>query len=263
MPEPIELWRVAASQEDRGLIDDMCNGLRTFADGAVDEPEEVVALAIAGAEAAEGLEAALDIEWALYTPKQAAVVASALFTQIEAAAAAMDKLSEYLDVMAERGDITEPGPDFEAVGDAALVGEAQRRLATSAYEADCAVTADRVAAVDILAATPYFGTMPTSPHETLVAVAGLAGGEGKLLTHEHLRDDSELAQAEENGFGCGCWVEIADRSGAVWRFYRVDSPWCLVPADGQGERVELPLYEADAHPRHLWALISQELGLTR
>lgn len=259
MPEPTDLWRVASSQDESRLINDMCNGLRTFTDGGVDEPDEVIALAIAGAETAEGLEAALDIEWALYTPRQAAVVASALFTQIEAAATAMDKLSKHLDVMAARGDITEPTLDFEAVGDAALLGDVQRKLAATAYEADCAVAADRVAAVDILAARPYLGTMPTNSHETLVAVAELAGGNGELLTHQHLRDIEELARAERNGFSCGCWVEFADCTGAVWQLRQVDGPWCLVPAEGQEERIELPLYETGAHPRRLWALIHHEL----
>ena len=100
---PAYLWQSAEeadAQRSRRLIGDVCEGSDLVTDiGGPDDPEEVIALSIAGARAAKAAEAGLQTEWALYTPHQAAVVASALLAQIDAAGKALEHLAEYLHVM--------------------------------------------------------------------------------------------------------------------------------------------------------------------
>ncbi|MFF7859073.1 YncE family protein [Streptomyces sp. NPDC007904] len=69
-------------------------GARLLTDPGLGDPGQATALAVAGAEAAEGLAVALEDEWALYTPQQVAVPACALFARITAAGAAPEKLDE-------------------------------------------------------------------------------------------------------------------------------------------------------------------------
>ncbi|MCM1943270.1 hypothetical protein NC239_34225 [Streptomyces sp. G3] len=116
-----------------GLIDAVCEEARLLAEHGTQDPGQTIALAVAGAEAAEGLAAALEGPWALYTPQQVAVTASALFTQITAAGTALEKLDRLLDVMAERGDITEP--DHDGVGEAERLCTAQSTLGAAGQEA--------------------------------------------------------------------------------------------------------------------------------
>ncbi|MGW2542978.1 hypothetical protein ACWC5I_19420 [Kitasatospora sp. NPDC001574] len=59
--------------------------IRLVTDDGPKDPEDVIALSVVGAHSAEHLAAALEGEWALYTPQQAAVVASVVFAQIDAA----------------------------------------------------------------------------------------------------------------------------------------------------------------------------------
>ncbi|MGA5082445.1 hypothetical protein ACPC37_33390 [Streptomyces griseoincarnatus] len=127
------LWRRYEEPDDRGLIDAVCEEVRLLAEHGTQDPGQTIALAVAGAEAAEGLTAALEDPWALYTPQQVAVTASALFTQITAAGTALEKLDRLLDVMAERGDI--PEPDHDGVGEAERLCTAQSTLGAAGQEA--------------------------------------------------------------------------------------------------------------------------------
>ncbi|MFJ8187901.1 hypothetical protein [Streptomyces sp. NPDC096105] len=139
------LWRRYEEPDDRGLIDDVCEEVRLLAEHGPEDPGQTIALAVAGPEAAEGLAAALEDPWALYTPQQVAVTASALFTQITAAGTALEKPDRLLDVMAERGDITEP--DYDGVGEAERLCTAQSTLGAAGQEAAGAIDV-RACAVD-------------------------------------------------------------------------------------------------------------------
>ncbi|WP_424863424.1 hypothetical protein [Streptomyces sp. MMS24-I29] len=86
------LWEEYEEPEDRSVVGDACNGIRLITEDPAPEPADTIALAIAGAEAAEGIRDALESDWALHTPQQAAVVASALFAQMSAAAEAFESL---------------------------------------------------------------------------------------------------------------------------------------------------------------------------
>lgn len=256
-----QLWRRYLEPGDRGLVDEVCKEVRLLTECGVDDPGGTIALAIAGAEAAEGLVAALEDDWALYTPQQVAVTASALFAQITAAGAALEKLDEHLDLLAERGEITVP--DYDGVGEAQRLITAQSTLGAMGQEA-LGVTKERDwnAAVDILASTPYFGGLPDSAHEAITALAGLLGDSAKFFPCQ-LQDEAGPAATEQEG--CGCRIELIDREGTVWDFHRDDSIWYLVPlADltSSGEPLpvrQLSMAEACPHPQHLALLVEQTL----
>ncbi|MGX4695051.1 hypothetical protein [Streptomyces sp. JNUCC 63] len=255
------LWRRYQEPDDRGLIDDVCGGVRLLTEPGPDDPGQTIALAIAGAEATAGLAAALEDEWALYTPQQVAVTASALFAQIAAAGAALEKLDGCLDVMAERGEIT--APDYDGVGEAERLCTAQTALGAAGQKASGAIDARACdAAVDILASTPYAGALPANAHDTITQLAGLLGDSAKLLPG-HLPDGT--GRAELDHYGCGCRIELTDRDGTVWDFHRADSAWDLIPladtsSDGRRlEGMELSMTEACPHPRHLALLVRQAL----
>ncbi|MFJ4778176.1 hypothetical protein [Streptomyces sp. NPDC088762] len=62
------LWKEYEEPDTRGAVGDACDGIRAFTQYHGAEPVVTIALAIAGAEAAEGLRDALESDWALYTP---------------------------------------------------------------------------------------------------------------------------------------------------------------------------------------------------
>lgn len=263
-PQQEPLWRRYQEPDDRGLIDDVCDGLRLITEPGPDDPGQTIALAIVGAEAAEGLAAALEDEWALYTPQQAAVTASALFAQIAAAGAALEKLSDHLDVMAERGEITVP--DYDGAGEAERLCTAQSVLGAAGQEAFGAIDAhDCDEAVDILATTPYTGPLPVSAHETFVQLAGLLGDSAKLIPGCRPPVEAVLA-APDYEDGCGCRIELTDHDGIVWDFHRSDGTWYFMPlADvtPSGRPLagkELSMTQACPHPQHLALLVQQTLA---
>ncbi|GAA0533900.1 MULTISPECIES: hypothetical protein [Streptomyces] len=259
----LDLWRGVSEEDAKGsrrLIGDVCSGIRLVTDDdGPDDPDEVIAMAIAGAEAAEATADGLDREWALYTPQQAAVVASALFAQIEAAGTALEKLSEYLHIMDARQDVVIPefnDSEHPNLNDAemGLGGAGQEARAT-------AVAAERT--VRALAETPYLGRLPAHAHETITAVAELLGSAATLCTDHHVQDEVELAENYDSGFGCGCSIALSDNTGSPWEFRRGDSSWNLVRLADVGDDgvlrswVDLDASEACAHPGHLAALIRE------
>ncbi|MFE5740184.1 hypothetical protein [Streptomyces celluloflavus] len=271
MEQPEE-WREQWQQYEqvdatgsRRLVADVCSGIDMFADDEDADPEVVIALAIAGAKAAEAAAGALEAEWALYTPQQAAVVASALFAQLDATGRGLERLGEYLHVMAARGDAEMPEYDSDE-GDRNL-NDAEMALGCAGEEAQgCVAGADR--AVRSLTRTPFLGTLPTTPHETICAVAQHVDVEAKLLCDHHVHDEAELADSYSGGFGCGCRIELTDTSGTVWEFHRGDSAWCLLRLADIGDDgilrncVELGPSNGRAHPGHLSTLIEQALSAT-
>lgn len=245
-----DLWRRFEDQDNANQLHDVCRGVRLITEGRrATEPHDIITLAIAGAEAAEGVLAGLDSEWAVYTPQHAAFVASALFAQITAAGAALEKLDAQLDVMAERGDIVTP--EFDATGEARRVADAQAALGAAGQDAYGAVTGRDTRAVSLLAAARSFVVLPAGVHETITAVARLLGQDVKLLRYDHADEAADNVRS-----GCGCRIELADSSGAMWCFQWEDDTWCLV-RQTDGHEVELAAIRPCADPRHLAALIHQ------
>ncbi|MCX4673621.1 hypothetical protein OG453_44505 [Streptomyces sp. NBC_01381] len=262
----VDLWRRAAEADAEGsrrLIGDVCGGLELVTDsGGPDDPDEIIALAIAGAKAAEATTAGLGLEWALYTPQQAAVVASALYAQIDAAGAALEELAGYLHVMDARHDVVLP--EFNDP-ETPNLSNAEMATACAGQEARAA-TCDAETAVRILAETPYLGRQPQDAHETITAVADLLGEQATLITEHHVHDEAELRENYDDGSGCGCLVQITDSAGSPWVFQRGDNSWNLWKHTDIDESsilrtwIELDAGDERAHPGHVVSLINQEIA---
>lgn len=264
-PEWLDLWRRTAdadAESSRRLIGDVCAGIELVTDNGPDDPDEVIALSIAGAQAAEATSAGLDQEWALYTPQQAAVVASALFAQIDAAGAALQKLSQYLHIMDARDDVDMPEFDGD---DEPNLSNAEATLGAIGEETRAALS-DTKGAVRVLAETPYVGTLPVDAHQTITAVAELLGDTAVLVSEHHIHDDAELRENYSQGYGCGCSIKLQDATGSEWEFQRGDSTWNLFRHADVGENgvlqtwTELRVTEPGAHPGHVVTLLNQEIA---
>ncbi|MFG2299018.1 hypothetical protein [Streptomyces sp. NPDC048603] len=249
-----EPWRTLREEYEeadiRGAVRDACNGIRMFTEDGGSEPAATIALAIAGAEAAEGLRDALESDWALYTPQQAAVVASALFAQLHATADSFESLRRLI----QRA---------EGRSETAFTGDAAGGLTQTA----AAVTFAKGFApgvVSTLDALPDLTRLPSDAHETLAAVAALLGPAAKL-TERH--GPGEVGE-DDSEFGCGCEIRFEHR-GRTWIFQRGDSTWELgceqdgeVLKDGSVVHAgwhELGATDSTAHPHHLVTLIRAEL----
>ncbi|MFF9569863.1 hypothetical protein [Streptomyces sp. NPDC014685] len=247
------LWEEYEEPEGRGAVGDACNGIRTFTEDHAPEPATTIALAIAGAEAAEGIRDALESDWALYTPQQAAVVASALFAQLNATADTFESLLRLIQHAEDRRETAFTTATVDSLKNAAAAVTFTRTFAPGV--------------VGALNGCPDLTRLPGDAHETLAAVAALLGPAAKMTEHhgpgEYREDDS--------GFGCGCTISFEHR-GQVWNFHRGDSSWDLV-REQDGEVLEdgstaytgwhgLGLYDTTAHPQHLVALIRARLDET-
>ncbi|MFF5447102.1 hypothetical protein [Streptomyces sp. NPDC012888] len=244
------LWQEYEEPDGRGAIGDACNGIRIFTEGDDAEPSDTIALAVAGAEAAEGLRDALESDWALYTPQQAAVVASAVFAQLAATADTFESLRRLLQ-------------HAEARRDTAFTAEAADHL-THAAAAVTFAKGFAPGVVSVLDALPALIKLPADAHETLLAVADLLGPAAKVTgphgPGEYVEDDS--------GFGCGCEIQFEHR-GTRWNFRRGDCAWSLVrEQDGEvlddgctvyARSYELGATASSAHPEHLTALIRAKI----
>ncbi|MFD7666081.1 hypothetical protein [Streptomyces sp. NPDC059788] len=214
------------------------------------EPVGTLALACAGAEAAENLSRALSHEWAVYTPEQAATVASAVYAQIEASAANLRALADVLGPVAARGDLEAPEPAV------ALLRKAADELGAHVQRTAGPVT-------DALSALPSDLSLPDSVHETVAAVAVLTGGE---LVVPHEPDDFD---PEDDTFGCGCSVHLK-HAGEAYDFHRGDAEWSLTKeSDGVArpngsmawtDWVSFAASEPCAHPKQLAAEIKEALA---
>ncbi|MFF0014580.1 helix-turn-helix domain-containing protein [Streptomyces sp. NPDC005374] len=163
------------------------------------EPRHTIALACVGAETAKLLAHTLTHEWALYTPQQAAGVASAAFAQLTATCEALRQLGGALDHMAGRRDIhlaTPPSPGQpEGLSDAVV------RLHTAAETALSAVDSHASFVVATFEHAPISRTLPTDTHAVLAEVGELLNG--SLSFHgSHSREGSGAALTYPDPCSC-------------------------------------------------------------
>ncbi|MFH8894492.1 hypothetical protein [Streptomyces sp. NPDC017949] len=212
-----------------------------------------VAPAIAGAEAAEGLRDALESDWALYTPQQAAVVTAALFAQLNATRDIFEALRRLLQ-------------NAETRRETAFTSEAAYRL-THAAAAVAFACNFAPGVVNALNACPDLTRLPSNAHETLAGVATLLGPAAKVMENHGPGEYPE----DDRGCGCGCEIRFEHR-GQMWNFHRGNSSWDLV-REQDGEVLEdgstiyngwngLGPTDSTAHPQHLMALLRAKLDET-
>lgn len=220
------------------------------------EPRDVLAIAAASATAAESLAVALGADWALYTPQQAAQVASAILSQVESSAASLLELDAALQDVANRSDVEMPEISGMVARSEENLADALDRMRTAADELQEVVRDHAETLVNALAAVPCTLVLPGSIHETIHAVAGLLKGDVTVRV-PHKPDDFD---ADSVGFGCGCSIDIV-QSGEIYNFYRGDHEWVIVREsdeetlpDGStvwSRSTKLEAHEHNAHPAQL------------
>jgi len=261
-PENPESWRATWREAaDAEYTQDFAGELRSAVDFGLGEPNDTLGVACVGVEATEALIDALSDDWALYTPQQAAVVASAAFAQVESAAVAMRHLRIVIRAMAERGDVDLPAP---ADHGPANITSALSLLEKAAFELSATVGQYAQEVTTALRTAPAKAPLPADVHQTIAAVAELLGGDARL----NQRHEPGYV-GDGDGFGCGCDIDFT-HAGEEWNFHRGDSCWSLTrerdgrpTADGGtvfSKWLELEASEETAHPAHLVALIRQELS---
>lgn len=105
---------------------DFVSEVRAAVEYGMCDPRDSVEMACAAAETAEAVATALSSPWALYTPQDAATIASALFVQLQHTADAVGELGCALGRIAERGETQVPAP--AGPGQPANLGDALAML---------------------------------------------------------------------------------------------------------------------------------------
>lgn len=211
---------------------DLVSEVRTAVEYGMDDPVDSVEMACTAAETAGAVVQALSSPWALYTPQDAATVASALFVQLQHSADALLELRRAVGRIVERGeaDLVTPAGG----GKPANLGDALETLQSLSDTIHGLVARHASTTVRALDAAPSSAPVPADAHQTVVAVAA-------LLTEQHEGDvtlntyheEGDYDPETDGGFGCGCDVTILGND-EEYNFHRGDSEWSVTrDSDGQ------------------------------
>jgi hypothetical protein len=240
-----------SDHEDNGTyVNDLVGSAEQVA-GDCGEPRDTLALACASAITAEGLTQALNAEWSLYTPQDAAVVASALYSQVASSIANLRSLDAAVRRVEQRADVQVDH----------TVSDALQRLTMTADSLHAALAPLRPV-VETLDRTPTSYVPAENVHETLEEVATLLGPGADLINNCGGQGPSSRYG------GCGCVLHISQR-GDVYYFDYGEAGWSLL-CDGDAQRrpdgtmawvnpEQLEVKEPEAHPAHLVAAIRRAI----
>jgi hypothetical protein len=211
---------------------DLVMEVRTAVDYGLADPVDAIEMACAATETTAATVTALSHPFALYTPHDAATIASALFLQLQHSAAALTALRRGIEAMAQRGDTDVPdpaGPDQPS-----NLGNALQQLHHTADDIDQLISRHAPTTIAALAGAGNRAPIPRNAHETLVAVSRLLAEQlddtAKLLENHDLDD---YDPADDDDFGCACAIRISSGS-ETFLFDRGDHVWCLLrESDGQ------------------------------
>jgi hypothetical protein len=250
-----------ADTDDQGFsyVNDLVGSAEQAGDDA-HEPVDTLALACTAAFASTALGKALDHEWALYTPQDAAVVASAIQAQVATTADNLRKLIRAVEHIAERGEVELPevsgldGPEEETLSDAL------DQISEVAGQLGEVVTAMHPLVPSLHRAASKFRPSPNL-HSNLRAVVALLGEGAEMNEHQHDEDHEES----------GCTAVIT-RGSETYYFGYMDSEWTLL-RDGDAEHhsdgskfwinggsVTIEAGEELAHPHQLAQEVRQAIG---
>ncbi|MEU2393429.1 hypothetical protein [Streptomyces sp. NPDC007369] len=218
-----DLYEQAAEKQN-----DLVSEVRTAVEYGMHDPVHSVEMACTAAETAAATVQALSSPWALYTPQDAATIASALFVQLQHSADALAELQRSVGRIIERGEaelVAPAGAEQPANLSDAL--ETLRSLSDTIHGLVIRHASTTVRALD---AAPGSAPVPADAHQTVVAIAALLAeqheGEVTLNTRHAVGDyDPE----NDEWFGCGCDVTIL-ADGEEYNFHRGDSEWSLTRA---------------------------------
>ncbi|WP_405720309.1 hypothetical protein [Streptomyces sp. NBC_00046] len=242
---------------------DECNDLvsevRTAVEFGMNDPEDSVEMACAAAETAGASAQALSSPWSLYTPQEAATVASALFVQLQYSADALQELSRGVGRIVERGEAELPA--LAGPGQPANLSDALETLRSVSGTIHGLVARHASTTVRALHTSPGSAPVPADAHRTVVAVASLlAGQHDGAVTLNTRHEDGDYDPESDEGFGCGCDVTIVGDDEA-YNFHRGDSEWSIIrDSDGRTLPDGSTLYDTHetlsttlktAHPQQL------------
>ncbi|MFB7552574.1 hypothetical protein [Streptomyces sp. NPDC056154] len=215
-----DLYEQAADKHN-----DLVSEVRTAVEYGMHDPQDSVEIACAAAETADACVQALSDPWSLYTPQDAATVASALFAQLQHHADALQELGRAVGRIVERGEAELPAP--AGAGQPANLSDALETLRSMSDTVHGLIARHASTTVRALHAAPGSAPVPADAHETVVAVAALLAEqhEGAVtLNTRHV--DGAYDPESDGGFGCGCDVTIVG-GGEEYDFHRGDSEWSI------------------------------------
>ncbi|MGW3954031.1 hypothetical protein ACWEKM_24625 [Streptomyces sp. NPDC004752] len=230
-----DLYRQAAEEQN-----DFVSEVRSAVDYGMTDPEDSVQIACAAAETADASVQALSHAWSLYTPQDAATVASALFVQLQKNADALQELRRAMGRIVQRGEAELPAP--AGPGQPANLADALDALLTVSSEIHGLVDRHASTTVHALHVAPGSAPVPSDAHQTVVAVAALlAEQHDGAVTLKEWHADGTYDPEGDRGLGCGCEVLIVN-NGEEYSFHRGDSQWSILRLssgrpDGHGNTV--------------------------
>ncbi|MFJ7201020.1 MULTISPECIES: hypothetical protein [unclassified Streptomyces] len=205
--------------------DDLVTEVRTAVERGMNDPGDSVEMACAAAETAGASVQALSSHWSLYTPQDAAAVASALFVQLQYNADALQELARAVGRIVERGEAELPAPD--GAGQPTNLSDALEALRSVTDTIHGLVAQHASPTVRALHAAPGSAPVPADAHQTVVAVAALlAAQHDGAVTLNAFHGDGEYDPEDDGGFGCFCSVTIVG-GDEKYHFYYGNSEWCV------------------------------------
>ncbi|MFH8581732.1 hypothetical protein [Streptomyces zaomyceticus] len=199
-------------------MNDLASAAEQAADDA-NEPADTLALAVTAAIASEGLGKGLGHEWAIYTPQDAAVVASAINATLQDSVTNLRLLEQAVRHIAARGEVSIPAPSESGEDNLA---DALDCLTSTADEiqAHLKLLPTAIRTLDVASCTYQ---SPQDTYDTVMAVAALFGGQAKTITN---LEDCRADQGDADD-PCGCVLEIS-APGERYFFDYSDSGWSLL-----------------------------------
>ncbi|MFB7211088.1 hypothetical protein [Streptomyces sp. NPDC056255] len=214
------LYERAADQSN-----DLVSEVRSAVEHGTRDPEDSVEMVCAAAETTWASGQALSSPWSLYTPQDAATVASALFVQLQYSADALQELACAVGRIVERGEAELPAP--AGAGQPANLSDALETLRSVSDTIHGLADRHASTTVRALHAAPSSAPMPADAHQTVKAVAALLTQQhdgAVTLTTRH--EEGAYEDDPDDGYGCGCDVTIVS-GGEEYSFHRGDSEWSL------------------------------------
>lgn len=215
----------------------------------VGEPRHTLSAAGSLAAAAEGLTKALEQDWALYTPQEAAAVAAALHATLQATEENLYALQRAVVRLGERGEIGIVIDDDETASDAVdRLGATADELSPHLSMLDPSIPG--------LAATPSTFQPPRTVHENMIAISEALGAAAQLVTYE------DGHKPHETGNSCGCVIHLR-HDGDLYFFDYSGLDWSLaaekagkpLPDGGKvwsgADMISLDLLDPLGHPRQI------------
>ncbi|MET8827291.1 hypothetical protein ABZX40_15035 [Streptomyces sp. NPDC004610] len=209
------------------------SAVRSAVEYGLHDPEDSMAMAMAcaAAETAGASARPLSGQWFLYTPQDAAAVASALFVQLRHSADALAELACSAGRITERGGAELPAP--AGPGQPANLADALAVLRKASDTVHGLVDRHASTTVRALDSAPGTVVLPGDVHETVVAVAALPAVQHDRAVTLNRRHLDGAYEDTDDGFGCGCDITLTG-DGETHNFHRGESEWSLTrESDGQ------------------------------